>query len=638
MSSKKRLSKWSRRGFRITWPKTWIHPYGGVGVKTAFGITGDFEITTAYEILQAEKPPSGFGVGAGLRVFKAEPSGELANVAHVVRAAGQPVLLWNRSIEVPGQNTKYPEGTMPWPDKIGRLRFKRTGASLSFLAAPGLVGGEYFEIRTADFGGDDIRSIALIGFNGRQPVAVDVRFLDLSIKSGGPAAAPVVAHHANLPPNPRSSGWLAVLLVLGLGSTMVLALALGAWAYLRPTPRGEHAEACNDANQGSQEMIDRKRKLRCQSRAIVVLLLIALSPVAHAQEPTKEYAQEFTESFKSLPAKNPRWGWIWPDVAGFVKYDADGVRFDLPPAPAKGRNPVGLGAKLTIKGDFEITLSYEILGETQGTADDDGSYFGLAIGLSEPPGKKAGARLHRMMSASEGGFLAAMVESFDAAGKRALKVQPHPTKAKAGRLRMVRGGGELSLFASEGDDVEFALILKAPFGAEDVSSIEMSGGTQGTKSTLNVRLSDLRIRADAIPLKPVAMTDINKPAPKKKTTGPAVDIAGLSAPKLKVKFQQDFRGGDPKNPNLRFVRDQNIKWENEGARITMPAGRGRSRPRASRPTSRSKAISRSPRHSRSSRPSSRSKATASASVSGWRSIPRPAMPFPSPAASASKAA
>jgi predicted RNA-binding Zn-ribbon protein involved in translation (DUF1610 family) len=128
------------------------------------------------------------------------------------------------------------------------------------------------------------------------------------------------------------------------------------------------------------------------------------------------------------------------------------------------------------------------------------------------------------------------------------------------------------LFASEGGDGEFALILTTPFGAEDVSSIEMSGGTQGTKSTLNVRLSDLRIRADAIPLKPVAMTDINKAPPKKKAPEPVINLAELPAPNLKMKFQQDFRGGDPKNPNVRFLRDANIRWEPEGARITMPAG------------------------------------------------------------------
>ena len=220
-------------GLRVTLPKTWIHPFGGVGVKTAFGIVGDFEITTAYEILQAETPPSGYGVGVGLRVYKAEPSKELANVAYVVRSAAQPLMLWSRLIEAPGEKTKYPEGTTPWPDSIGRLRLKRTGTTLSFLAAPGLVGEDYQEIHAAEFGGNDIRAVALIGFTGRQSCTLDARFLDLRIKSSGPTVAPAVGQQGAPPQNPGSRGWVSALVLLGLGSTFVFVLGLGAWVYLR---------------------------------------------------------------------------------------------------------------------------------------------------------------------------------------------------------------------------------------------------------------------------------------------------------------------------------------------------------------------------------------------------------------------
>ena len=47
------------------------------------------------------------------------------------------------------------------------------------------------------------------------------------------------------------------------------------------------------------------------------------------------------------------------------------------------------------------------------------------------------------------------------------------------------------------------------------------------------------------------------------------------ASNLKAKFEQDFRGGDPKNPNLRFIHDRNVRWETGGVRITMPAGQGK---------------------------------------------------------------
>ncbi len=39
-------------GLRITIPPTIIHDFAGVGFKTAFGLKGDFEVTTAIEILR----------------------------------------------------------------------------------------------------------------------------------------------------------------------------------------------------------------------------------------------------------------------------------------------------------------------------------------------------------------------------------------------------------------------------------------------------------------------------------------------------------------------------------------------------------------------------------------------------------
>src|SRR5262245_24398374 len=43
----------------------------------------------------------------------------------------------------------------------------------------------------------------------------------------------------------------------------------------------------------------------------------------------------------------------------------------------------------------------------------------------------------------------------------------------------------------------------------------------------------------------------------------------------KAKFYGDFRKGDPKDPNVRPVRDGNFKWESGGARVTMPGGEGK---------------------------------------------------------------
>jgi hypothetical protein len=58
-------------------------------------------VTTAFEVLQAETPPSGYGVGVCFAV--AIPNG-LAGVSRLVRANGLPILLCDEAIPVPGKN------------------------------------------------------------------------------------------------------------------------------------------------------------------------------------------------------------------------------------------------------------------------------------------------------------------------------------------------------------------------------------------------------------------------------------------------------------------------------------------------------------------------------------------------------
>jgi hypothetical protein len=233
-------------GLRITLPRTWIHPWGGVGFKTSFVFRGDFEVTTAVEILEAETPPSGYGVGVGIRVNKADPSPEGATLGRMVRAGGRQVLVWDRSVEVPGKAVpETHEGEAPCTDKVVRLRLKREGATLSYLWAPGAAGGDFQEIHQEEFGAEDIKSVWLTAKTGRQPCNVDVRLLDLRIRSGGATAdVPGAGPPGTNPPaaGPPWAGWKVWLAV-----AMALAVAVGTWLAVRQRRRAGKASAAAGA-------------------------------------------------------------------------------------------------------------------------------------------------------------------------------------------------------------------------------------------------------------------------------------------------------------------------------------------------------------------------------------------------------
>jgi hypothetical protein len=73
-----------------------------------------------------------------------------------------------------------------------------------------------------------------------------------------------------------------------------------------------------------------------------------------------------------------------------------------------------------------------------------------------------------------------------------------PTLATTGRLRLVRSGDELFFLVSAGADQPFQLLQKYRFGAEDVQKIMICGTTGGEKAHIDLRVTDLLIRADAL--------------------------------------------------------------------------------------------------------------------------------------------
>jgi len=219
-------------GLRISIPESYIHPYGGIGAMTTFGVKGDFEITATYEILQADKPTTGFGVGLSLRVHKQEPSKEVANIARLVRAKGQQIVLCNRSLELPGKKPQYPEFRTPCTDKIGRLRLKRVGTALTYSHANGAIGEKFDEIHTLEFGADQIRRVDLVGMTGRQPCNMDARFLDLRIQDESVQALdqPQTGQAKTDPESdtvPR--GWRTVAGLAVLATIFLLIAAAPAW-------------------------------------------------------------------------------------------------------------------------------------------------------------------------------------------------------------------------------------------------------------------------------------------------------------------------------------------------------------------------------------------------------------------------
>jgi hypothetical protein len=212
-------------GLRITLPKKRGN-FSPVAVATRTAVTGDFEITATLEILAAEQPKDGFGVGTTMFINKADSPKEGATIGRLLRPSGKDVVLWDMGFGKKGKDLQFDMDTRPSTDKIFRLRLKRTGAELSYLFGKG-IDGDQFEIPPSKtFGTSDLQQVLVRVTSGGQPYAVDARLIELRIRSGA-TPAPVAVVEPPAAPVQSSRDWLLAALCVLLALALAVVISFG---------------------------------------------------------------------------------------------------------------------------------------------------------------------------------------------------------------------------------------------------------------------------------------------------------------------------------------------------------------------------------------------------------------------------
>ena len=214
---------------------------------------------------------------------------------------------------------------------------------------------------------------------------------------------------------------------------------------------------------------------------------------ANLTPPRKDYAQEYQLSFKGKTEKSPGWEVLDADAEQNVRFEAAGLRITLPGREG-GHKATGLITDFGVRGDFEITLDFEIIKEEAGTTR---TILDLIVTKDVP--KADVTTVGRLMSPKDGSRFIGWSNMWDNVGEKKVSHSISvPTKVMNGRLCLVRFGADVHYGYSDGPDGAFRFFKKFPFGAEDVRRVRVVGATGGAKATLDVRVTDFRIRADAI--------------------------------------------------------------------------------------------------------------------------------------------
>jgi hypothetical protein len=215
--------------------------------------------------------------------------------------------------------------------------------------------------------------------------------------------------------------------------------------------------------------------------------------------PNTEYKEQYSISLRGAPEDRADFEFFGPNVDECVRYEPAGLRLTLPRGFPGRRPGTGLTIPVAAKGDFEITVSFEILQEPQAAAAGTQQTLFSLDAVLDAPGSTLATLARKMDAPSGTQFLAWMTVWDEAAQQDRARGKAFPTTAKSGRLRMVRTGSTLAYYAAAAPEGDFVLLERFPFAAEDLKFVRLLGSTGGPQAELDVRATDLRIRAGSMP-------------------------------------------------------------------------------------------------------------------------------------------
>ena len=207
--------------------------------------------------------------------------------------------------------------------------------------------------------------------------------------------------------------------------------------------------------------------------------------------PQKKYAQEYYQAFRGKPNDIKNFEFRGEDAENQVAFEADGLRINLIPGYSGGRPGVGISLLALIKGNFEITANFEILQEPK-RSDSRGTRVTLGVLVNESA-RIDGSVSHRINGQGNRQFFTYLAKPNTPAAQHFFD-----TNAKSGQLRLVRKDAVLSFLSSPNESEEFTLLKEYPFTTNDLKTVFVEASTNDPKDLVDVRITYLRVRADAI--------------------------------------------------------------------------------------------------------------------------------------------
>src|SRR4051794_16626511 len=199
---------------------------------------------------------------------------------------------------------------------------------------------------------------------------------------------------------------------------------------------------------------------------------------------------EYYHDFRTGAVGRPQLNIFGPDAKDYIHIGPLGMRIDLP-AKRDKYAPTGIETRFPFRGDFEVTVRYEIL-----AGDEPQKQYGSALNLylRTSADRWQDATFGR---AKKPRFGEVYVMSHIGDRQRPPKADRKPADTNKGALRLARTGNEIRFLVAD-QDGPFRELWLQDFSNDDVGIVRVSANPGQEALALQVNLLDLRIRADQL--------------------------------------------------------------------------------------------------------------------------------------------
>jgi Protein of unknown function (DUF1583) len=205
------------------------------------------------------------------------------------------------------------------------------------------------------------------------------------------------------------------------------------------------------------------------------------------------FAEEFTYAFRGSRWDEKMFRPTGPNTLRALQVDSGGLRITLGSSRTNSV-PVGLCTRFGVRGDFEISMTFEILRIDK---PPRGNGAGASIWVSMASSTRDAAGVARLVRpGGEQAFTTFWAKTPVGQKREYYGGKSLSAQTQSGKLRLVRKGAELTFLIAQSPTSAFQELYKSDWGTDDLDIVRFAAEDGGSPALVDVRIKDVRIRAD----------------------------------------------------------------------------------------------------------------------------------------------